>query len=116
MKLSTITTVLLLGMLLSAGCGPKVPKTAQIKIEMIDANEEWRPSVVEIAKGGTVTWTNTSRILVHYVISGQGLFNKTLAGGESFTYTFTQNGTFTYQDKDPAAGAVVDLVNTVYVK
>ncbi len=110
MKLSTIAAVFLLGMLLATGCGPKIPKTAQIKIELVGESDEWRPSSVEIVKGGTVTWTNTGKVQPHSVISGEGLFSKTLGTGESFSFTFTQNGTFTFRD------ATGDFIGTIYVK
>lgn len=112
MKIPVIAAVALLGLMMISGCSqtPPVPKTALIKIEKIDAAEEWRPSSVTIAKGGTVTWTNTSLVSVHSVISGEGLFNTNLAGGESFRYIFTQNGTFTYHDE------VYNSVGTIYVQ
>ena len=112
MKIPVIAAVALLGLMLISGCAPNtaLPKTAQIKIEKIDATDEWRPSSVTIAKGGKVTWTNTSMVSVHSVISGEGLFDEKVSGGESFSYTFTQNGTFTYHDE------VYSSVGTIYVQ
>ena len=112
MRISVFTASLLLGLLLISGCARSepVPKTALITIEKIDATDEWRPSVVAIAKGGTVTWKNTSLVLVHSVISGEGLFNEKISAGESFKYTFTQIGTFTYHDEAFTAAG------TIYVK
>lgn len=111
MPVTRIIAILLTGTLLITGaCAQKAPRTAQIKIELIDATEEWRPSTVSISAGGVVTWTNTGRILQHSVISGEGLFNKNLSPGESFSYTFTRSGTFTYHDE------VYISVGTIYVE
>ena len=118
MKISVVAATALIGLVMISACSrtPTVPKTAEIVIEKIDATDEWRPSTVAIARGGNVTWNNTSTVLPHSVISGEGLFNVTLAGGESFTYTFTQNGTFTYSDAPNPVGTVIDTVGTINVK
>lgn len=107
-----IVTILLIGTLLITGCtrAQSTPSAAKIKIEIIDAAEEWRPSTVTIAAGGIVTWTNTSSVLQHALISGEGLFDKTLSPGESFSYTFNQKGTFTYHDNPYTS------VGTIYVQ
>ena len=59
---------------------------------------EFRPHTIRVAVGGMVTWNNTDN-KDHTVISADGLFNIRLRYGESFNYTFSQNGTFRYHDK-----------------
>jgi plastocyanin len=58
---------------------------------------EFRPQAVAVAVGGTVTWNNTDN-KDHTVVSYDGIFNQRLITGESFTYTFTQKGTYKYRD------------------
>ena len=58
---------------------------------------EYRPSSVAVASGGTVTWNNTDN-KPHTIVSYDGLFNARVNFGESFSYTFTQNGTYKYHD------------------
>ena len=120
-----IATVLLLAVFIVGGCAPKqapppppAPATALINIVNgenalglgTNYGGEFRPHDVVISVGGTVTWNNTD--IVHGtqdVISNDGLFNKSLGYGESFNYTFTQNGTFRYYNDlhDNMDGTVV---------
>ena len=68
------------------------------------------PRNVAVSVGSAVTWNNTDTFHAqHSIVSNDGLFNQSLAYGESFTYTFTQKGTFTYQDPsyDNMDGAVI---------
>ncbi len=98
----TLAVILIGVLLLNGACAPasKVPTTARIKVVLIDGGEEWSPSTVKVSAGGVVTWTNTGNSFSHALISGEGLFNERLSPGQSFNYTFTHNGTFTYHD-DP---------------
>ena len=110
MLTSRLAAVMLIGLLLFPGaCAAKTPTNAQIKIVMSEEEEDWRPSTVLISTRGTVTWTNSS-FNPHYVISGEGLFNQKLSPGESFKYTFTKPGAFTYHD-DPYTA-----VGTIHVQ
>lgn len=59
---------------------------------------EFRPHTIKISVGATVIWNNTDNKM-HSVVSDDGLFNKRLEYGESYNYTFTQNGSFTYRDE-----------------
>ena len=52
------------------------------------------PTELTINKGDTVTWTNEDST-VHNVVGGI-LQSKDLAKGQSFSYTFTETGTFDY--------------------
>ncbi len=100
------------GLLLPGACAQKAPKTAQIEIKLEYPAENWRPSVISVAEGGTVTWTNKSNSQ-HTVVSGEGLFDSVkLEPGESYNYTFTKRGTYTYHD-DPYTPIGV---GTIYVE
>lgn len=60
---------------------------------------QFEPRNISVSVGSTVTWNNTDAWHVqHSVVSNDGLFNQRLTYGESFSYTFTQKGSFTYQD------------------
>jgi hypothetical protein len=116
-KTRTITTTLvgvsLLSICILGACAPKqvppppAPMTAQINI-IIGPNAvglgalyggEFSPRNVTVSTGGTVTWNNTDSVhSKHDLISNDGLFNTTLQYGESFSYAFTQNGSFNYHD------------------
>ncbi len=107
MNISKFLGILAIGAVLVVGaCSPAgkaqstAPKTALIKIEFgDDAMESWRPLSTVISAGGSVTWMNSGHN-VHQVISGEGVFNKTLSPGESFTFIYTHSGNFSYHD-DP---------------
>ncbi len=114
----SISTVFLVALLVITGtvgaCSPKqtapppaAAKTAVINIiigpDAVGAGAnyggEFNPRIVEVSVGGTVTWNNTDKVHdKHDVISNDGLFNTTLRYGDSFNFTFTQNGTFNYHD------------------
>jgi plastocyanin len=114
---SAAISLIVLTLAAGISCGPKIPTAAMLHIERIDAWEEWRPSTVEIAKGGTVTWKNTSIVpLTHSVVSLDGLFDADVDPGTSFSYTFTENGTFKYHDMLNVAGITEDFVGTIYVR
>ena len=56
------------------------------------------PATARILAGDTVTWTNNDTVS-RSVVSNSGRFSSgILAPGESFSYTFTQQGTFGYRD------------------
>jgi plastocyanin len=62
---------------------------------------QFQPAELEVKAGTTVTWTNEDDI-GHTITSGtsenkDGRFDMRLAGkGATFSFTFTQPGTFTY--------------------
>jgi plastocyanin len=54
------------------------------------------PGTLTIKVGTTVKWTNQDSV-AHTVTSDTGLFDSgDLAAGDTFSYTFTQAGTFAY--------------------
>ena len=94
----TIATVFIGVVLVVGACSPANKTPTLIKVEFgDDAVESWRPLSTVVAVGGVVSWRNTGYIN-HDVINGEGLFNHTLTPGQSFNYTFTHNGNFTFHD------------------
>jgi plastocyanin len=55
----------------------------------------YAPSSVDIAAGGTVTWTWAGGI-AHSVTSDTGVFNSGIMTGGTFSFTFPTAGTFHY--------------------
>ncbi len=60
----------------------------------------FQPEEITVAPGTTVTWTNEDGFQ-HTVTSGTRdqpteLFDETVAGGGSFSYTFEEPGTYPY--------------------
>jgi predicted lipoprotein with Yx(FWY)xxD motif/plastocyanin len=53
------------------------------------------PNSITVAVGTKVTWTNNDSA-AHTVTSDSSLFNDSLNPGATFSYTFTQAGTFSY--------------------
>lgn len=112
--LACITIVILAFVLvgLLTACAPKketapAPSPGTNEVWIIGWN--YVPQTINVAAGTTVTWTNTHREF-HTVTSDDGLFDSPLGFGESFSYTFTSPGTFTYHDKatdPPVLGKVV---------
>ena len=114
MRIKRIIAITLIGVLLIPGaCSTtRPPKTALIQVVLEYPLENWRPSTISVAAGGTVTWDNKSSS-PHTVVSGEGLFdNQRLSPGESFSYTFTKVGTYTYYD-DPYTQIGI---GTIYVE
>lgn len=61
------------------------------------ANYAFSPATITVKVGTTVTWTNTDS--VHHTVTadnGQGPQSDLFGKGESYSYTFTKAGTYTY--------------------
>lgn len=59
-------------------------------------NYSFYPQTLHVKVGTTVTWTNMDNV-AHTVTSDTGLFNSSLLNHmQSFSYTFTTAGTYTY--------------------
>lgn len=65
---------------------------AEVEIE----DFAYAPATITVKVGTTVTWTNKDTVR-HTVTADNGLFDSGLFGkGESFSYTFTEAGTYSY--------------------
>ena len=79
----------------SGGGGATARAAANVTITARDFF--WSPDTVTIQVGDTVTWTNLDSAPHTATDSGSGsLFDGVMNQGESFSYTFTQAGTFNY--------------------
>ena len=55
------------------------------------------PSDLAVSVGDTIVWTNDETAVGHTATSDDGLWDsKVLSPGETFEFTFTEAGTFTY--------------------
>lgn len=65
------------------------------RVEM--ANLAFSPESLTVAAGTTVTWENTDSALPHTSNSDDEVWaSGTLNGGDEFSFTFDEAGTFTY--------------------
>lgn len=73
------------------------PKTNVVTSKNITiANFKFSSASTEISVGGTISWTNNDEV-AHSVVADDGSFKSTaLQQWQSFSYTFTQAGTYTY--------------------
>jgi plastocyanin len=84
-----------LGILLTVGIVAVSGCTSQSSSVTIQ-NMAFTPSTLHIPGGTTVTWINKDNI-AHEVVSDTGLFDSgILASGDSFNYTFNQQGDYAY--------------------
>jgi plastocyanin len=74
----------------SGGSPGGAAKTATVEMKEF----LFQPATVEIAVGGTVTWTNADP--ASHTVKGQGWGSGDLAQGATFTNTFDTAGTFAY--------------------
>jgi len=69
-------------------------------------NEAYQPSNIQVPVGTVVTWTNQDNVphtvtLAHVMESTNDIWESgQLSPGDSFSYTFTSRGTFTYYCSD----------------
>ena len=63
---------------------------------MTIADFDYAPDPVEVAVGGTVTWTNQDSTAHTATVDGGGPNTGPIKGGAAATLTFDTPGTFTY--------------------
>lgn len=85
-----------------SGCGlnqnqPISVPSPQVANEMkvVIKNLSFNPSNLTVKLNSTVTWINEDS-LTHTVTADNGLFNHDLEAGQSFSFTFGQEGSFDY--------------------
>ncbi|MDO8689373.1 MAG: cupredoxin family copper-binding protein [Dehalococcoidia bacterium] len=111
-----ISAMLLIGVLLAAGCGqPAAPVSstaapaaattvagaapAAAVTDVAIQNFAFGPKTLTAPVGTTVRWTNKDSA-AHTVTGGKGAFESgNLAQGQSFSFKFTQAGTYDYACK-----------------
>ena len=72
---------------------PRVRAAETVTVDI--ANLTFDPGTVTIQVGDTVTWTNNDSVQ-HTATSGDGSFDGDMQPGESFSFTFEDEGTFDY--------------------
>ena len=87
---------MLLIMPVAASAGAGEDKTGATPAEVKIGNFSFEPQTLTVPVGTTVTWTNRDDI-PHTIVSTDGVFkSKVRDTDESFSYTFTKAGTYTY--------------------
>lgn len=100
--------------LLAILAGPAKVAPARVAFEVRAADSFFEPREFSVEAGTTVTWKNTGS-LPHAVTSiDESFVSGAIAPGESYSYTFTEPGAFTYyceyHAQKPAAGFTDDIV------
>jgi len=77
---------------------PEVP-VAAMSGEVEARGFIFTPGTIEIAKSGTVTWTNKDSAQ-HIIVADDGKFESgTLMAGQTYTHTFNESGNYSYHCK-----------------
>ena len=82
------------------------PLTTPVSFEVEIIGDTFIPANIHVPVGATVTWIHIDReadsaVWFHNVTSETGLFDSGLLGfGDTFSYTFTEPGTFNYYNKE----------------
>lgn len=100
MRITRIITTLFIGVLLIlSACTKSLATTTppQGANEIRVYEREFRPSVITVPVGTKVTWVSRDREDQHTVTNDIGLFDGLLVMLGSFSYTFTERGTFQYR-------------------
>ena len=90
-KLAVVTIILVLAAMLGAACSSgSSGNSVSIK------GFAFSPASLTVSTGTTVTWTNNDSV-THTVTSDTGAFSSgNLDPGQTFSFTFSQAGTFAY--------------------
>jgi len=117
--MKTKLSLILLAVMLLAACGPKagptpagpLPPIQSSEVKVSIANFAFDPATLTITTGTTVTWTNNDTAS-HNVTGDDGSWgSNSLAKGDSFSFTFTQAGTFSYHcGVHPSMTATITVV------
>lgn len=97
----------------NSGALSQTPAAGDVTAEIKDF--AFTPTTITVKKGAKVTWTNKDTVQ-HNVISddnsqSKGLSSELLAQGESYSFTFTEAGTYSYH-----CGPHPSMTGTVVVK
>jgi plastocyanin len=91
-KLAVVTIVLILAAILAGACSSGGSSGNTVSI----SGYAFNPASLNVSTGTTVTWTNNDSV-THTVTSDTGAFSSgDLSPGQTFSYTFSQAGTFAY--------------------
>ena len=92
--LSGLFILIILNLFVSCKKDPNPPSGTTYDVSM--QNSKFTPATITVAVNSTVKWTNNDSYN-HNVKSNDGTFQSpTLAGGATYTHTFTTAGTYNY--------------------
>jgi plastocyanin len=117
--MKTKSSIILLVVMLLAACSPKASPTPAGTLAPIQSGESkvtitgftFDPAALTITTGSTVTWTNNDGAS-HTITGDNGSWGSDrLAKGETFSFTFTEAGTFSYHcSVHPSMKATITVV------
>jgi plastocyanin len=87
-----IVLIMMAGRAQSFGATAQDKPATEIKID----NFVFSPNTVTVAAGTTIHWTNHDDIPHNVVAEDKSFKSKVMDTDESFSYTFTKPGTYTY--------------------
>ena len=94
--LVALLLALVVGSLSAMACGSSKNSAATGSTASVTIKDfEFTPATVTIKVGDTVTWTNNGPS-THTVTADDGSFASGNLGGDTFSHTFQNAGTFTY--------------------
>lgn len=87
-----IVLIMMAGRAKSFGATPEDKPATEVKID----NFVFAPNPVTVPAGTTIRWTNRDDIPHNVVAEDKSFKSKVMDTDESFTYTFSKPGTYTY--------------------
>ncbi|MGA9869969.1 MAG: cupredoxin family copper-binding protein [Rhodococcus sp. (in: high G+C Gram-positive bacteria)] len=113
MRISTVGAVALLVAGAVAGCSSPAPEQAAAPVpnQVTVADMSYSPADITVGVGDTVTWVFDDGGMAHDVVADDKAFRSPLAKSGSYSFTFTEPGTFTYHCTPHP-----DMVGTVTVQ
>ncbi len=102
--MKTKSSFILIAAMLLAACGAKagptpagtMPAAQSGEVNVSIVNFAFDPGSLTITTGTTVTWTNNDTV-AHDVLADDGTWGSvSLAKGDTYTYTFTKTGIYSY--------------------
>jgi plastocyanin len=103
-NMKTKFSLILLTALFLAACGPAassapastLPAIQSGGVKISIANFAFDPATLTIPTGTTVTWTNNDSVAHNVTADDNSWGSKSLAKGDTFSFTFSKAGTFSY--------------------
>jgi plastocyanin len=87
------------------------PTPTQVANEVDARDNFFVPASITVPVGTTVTWTNIGLELHTVTSDTSGIFNRGIGPGQSFSFTFTEPGTYNYHciphEADDMVGEVI---------
>ena len=94
-SVNRIVLVLLLLLYMVSGCknddNDELPVGSEVQMTV----NSFLPQTLTVTSGTAVKWTNSSQV-AHTVTDSEGYFDELLSPGDTFVYTFSTAGTYSY--------------------